>query len=144
MRLGILFIYEVYVVGADHFDTMLLSQLHDDRIGLLLQGECLAVCTLIRIGDFVALNLEVIIVAENTLVPFDRLFRFGDVACQNLTRHLTGETCRTDNEPFGMTLQLVVVGAGTVVETVNPSFRHQFDEVVVTFLVLRQDNQVVA
>ena len=78
--LGVLLIYEVGVVGADELDAILVGELDEHLVGFLLQGECLSIGADGRVGHLMALQLQVVVVAEHTVVPFDGLSRTGDIA----------------------------------------------------------------
>ena len=60
--LGILLVHKVRIVGTHQFDTIFLSQLYQHLVGLLLQGECLTIGPGVRIGHFVTLQLQIIVV----------------------------------------------------------------------------------
>ena len=141
---GIVFVNEVYVVGTHDFDIIFLCQFKDDSIGLLLKWERLAVGTLIRISHLMALDFKVIIIAEDALIPLYSFLCTFDVAFQDQAWHLSCQTSRADNETFGMTFQLVMVGTRTIVEAVYPSLRNQLDQVVVAYFVLCQYNKVIS
>ena len=90
------------------------------------------------------LQLEIIVVAEYTLVPLHGLLGPLDVALQDFCGHLACYTCRADNQPLVVRLEVGAVGTGAHVEAVNPRAAYQFDKVLVALVVLRQHNQVVA
>ena len=55
--LGILLVDEVHVVGADELDAILVGQLNEHLVGLLLQGEGVAVGADVGVFHLVALQL---------------------------------------------------------------------------------------
>ena len=142
--LSIFLVDEVCVVGADKFDAILTSQLDEHTVCLLLQGECLAIGSHVGVFHLMALQLQIIVITENTLVPLDGLTGTGDVTLQNLVRHLASYTGRTHDQSFVIAFQVGTVGARSHVETVNPRARDEFDQVLVALIVLRQHNQVIA
>ena len=140
--LGIVLIHEMGIVGAHQFDAILTGQFDDHLVGLLLQGEGLAVGPLVGILHLMALEFEIIVIAENALVPLDGLTGSLDVALEDLVGHLAGDAGRTDDETLMKLLQVGVVGAGTHIEAVNPGARHEFDEILITLIVLGQNDEV--
>ena len=120
MGLGILLIHKVGIVRAHQFHTVFFRQLDEHLIRLLLQGECLTVRTDGGIGHLMTLQLQIVVVAPEPLVPLDGLTCPGDVAFQNLCRHLTGDTGRTHNQVLVVFLQLVMVCTRTTVEAIHP------------------------
>ena len=67
-----------------------------------------------------ALQLKVIVVAEEVVVPLHRLAGTVEVALHNLLRHLAAEAGRADDEALVVFLEVVAVGARTVVIAVHP------------------------
>ena len=67
-----------------------------------------------------ALQFQVIVVAENPMIPLNGLAGPGNIVANDLGRNLTCNTGRTDDEVFMEALQIFPVGAGTHIETVNP------------------------
>ena len=120
VSLSVLLVHEVGVVGADELDAIFLGQFDEHAIGFLLQGEGFAVGPDAGVFHLVALQLQIIIVAEDALVPLDSLTGSGNIVADNLGRNLTCNTGRTDDEVFMEALQILPVGAGTHIETVNP------------------------
>ena len=139
-----LFIYEVSVVSTYKFYAVLIGQLYDDFVCLLLQGEGLTVGTNIRVFHLVALQLQVVVITEESVIPFYCLPCSSNVSVENLRRHLTGNTCRTYDESFVIFLQFFMVCTRSVVKALNPRIRHQFYEVLVTLKVLCQHNEVIS
>ena len=70
VRFGILLVHKVAVVGAHQFHTVFAGQLYQHLVGLLLQWECLAIGTYRRVGHLVALQLQIVVVAPQVLMPF--------------------------------------------------------------------------
>ena len=144
MSLGILLVDEVYVIGADEFDAILMSQFDEHLVGLLLQGERLTVSALRRILHLVALQLQVVVIAEDALVPLYGTACTFDVAVQDLTRDLAGNTRRTDNQALVVALQLSMIGTRTHIVAVHPGVGDQLYQVLIALVVLSQHNEVVA
>ena len=135
MGLRILFINEVNVVAAYQFDIQLSRDLYQSLVSLLLQWEHLSVCSLLKVLYLMTLQFEVIVVAEDTLIPFSCFYRLFhafslhlfrrsypplSLATQQFGRHLAGDTCRADDESLMIFLQVIPVGARTHIESVNP------------------------
>ena len=144
VSLGVLLVDEVRIVGADELDAVFVSQLYEHLVGLLLQGERLAVGTQGRVFHLVALQLQVVVVSEDTVIPFDGLAGSGNVAVENLLGHLAGNTCRADDEALVVFLQILAVCSGAHVEAVDPRIADQLDKILVTLVVFGQYYQVVA
>ena len=121
---------------------MLLGEFDKYLVALFLQREGFAVGALHGVFYLMALQLKVVVIAEETLEPFDSVFCPLYVALANLVWHLTSDTGGAGNEPFVVFLQLLMVGTRAVVETVNPCMAHELDKVVITCLVLRQEDEV--
>ena len=142
--LRILLIHKVRIVGAYQFDAVFLRQFDEHLVSLLLQGEGLAICPLQGIGHLMTLQLQIVVVAPEALVPLDCLTGAGDVALQNLRRHLTSDTGRTDNQVLVVFLQFHTVGTRTVIEAVDPGVADEFDQILIAVGILRQHNEVIA
>ena len=142
--LSILLVDKVGIIGTDEFDAILPGQFDEHLVGLLLQGEGLTVGTDSRISDLMTLQLEVVVIAPEALVPLDSLTGSRDITLQDLGRHLTGDTGRAHDEVLMVLLQFHPVGTRTVIKTVDPGVADQFDEVLVTPVVLGKDNEVIA
>ena len=95
-------------------------------------------------GRLVQLQFEVVVVAEDPLVPADRLLGLLQITGRDGARHLARQTGRAADQPLVVLLDLGAVGARTHVETVGPRLRDDLDEVVVSLEVLGQQDQVVA
>ena len=144
VSLGVLLVDEVAVVGADHLYAVLLCELQNLLVGTLLQRECLAVGALVGIFHLVALKLQIVVVSEHTLMPFDGFASTGNVALQYLRRHLASDTCRADDEVLVILLEVGSIGTRFRVETVHPGTRHELDEILVSVVVLRKHDEVIA
>ena len=142
--LGILLVDEVHVVRADELDAILPGQVHEHAVGLLLQGEGLAVGTDRGVLHLVSLQLEIIVVAKDAPIPLHGLAGTVDVAVEDFLGHLAGDACRADDEPLVVALQVFAVGTRTHVIAVHPCPRHELDQVLVARIVLCQHDQVVA
>ena len=140
--LGILLVHEMGVVGAHQLHAILPRQLYQHLVGLLLQGEGLAVGADVGVAHLMALQLQVVVVAKHALVPLYGLAGSLDVALENLVGHLAGDAGRAHDEALVVALQLVVVGTRTHVESVYPCVRHELDEVLVALVVLGKHDEV--
>ena len=72
----------------------------------------------IRVG--MPLQLQVVILSPDAMIPLYRLARSGEVVVQNLRRHLPGNACRADDEPLVKLFEVFAVGARAMVEAVGP------------------------
>ena len=143
VSLRIFLVNEMSIVRTDQFDAILLRQLYQHLIGLLLQREGLTISTDGRVFYLVALQLQIIVISEDALMPFDRLTGPSNITFKNLGRHLTSDTCGTDNQTLMILLQLLMVCTRTVIEAVHPGITDQFDEILITLIVFGKNNQVI-
>ena len=142
MGLGVVFVHEVHIVGADHPHTMFARQfaqvlvhLHLHRIGLMIGPVD---------RRLMKLKFQIVVVAEHLLVPADRFLGLLQVARRNGARHFAGQTGRTADQSFAVLLDLGAVGTRTHVESVGPRFRHDFRQIMIALQILGQQNKVVA
>ena len=73
MGLGVLLVDEVGVVGAYHLDAVFLGQFKNYLVGFLLQRESLAVGPYAWVLHLVTLYLQVVVVAEEVMIPLHSL-----------------------------------------------------------------------
>ena len=90
-----------------------------------------------------ALQFQIIVIAKHALMPFDGLARSGNVAGEYFLGHFTCYAGRTNNEVLVVALQVDAVGTGPHVIAVDPRPRNQFDEVLVSVIVLGKYDQMV-
>ena len=131
------------IVRANQFDTIFLGEFYQHLIGFLLQGERLAIGTNRRVGHFMALQFQIIVVAENAMIPFDGFTRAGYITLQNLMRHLARNTCRTNHQPLVVFLQVFAVGTRTHIIAIYPRVAHQLNQILITLIVLGKHYQVI-
>ena len=142
VRLGVLLIHKVYVVGGHQLDVVLVRHLDEPRIEFVLLDDTSGI-----VGGILrrmALKLQVVVVAEETLVPKDGLFSRLQVAVLEFARHLATQTGRAADQSFVILLQHLVVDARTHIVTFHPANRHCLDQILVALLVLGQQDQVPA
>ena len=142
--LGILLVNEMAVIGAYQFNIVLFSQIYEETVCQLLQGESVAVGTLLHALDLMALQFQIIVVTKDPLIPFYRLTRTLHVTLDDFLRHLAGNTCRAHYQSLVVLLQVCLVCTRTTVKTIRPCTADQFDKVMISLKVLCQDNQVIA
>ncbi len=111
-------------------------------VDLHLQGVCLVVRPLD--GGFVKLEFEIVILAEDALVPLYRLLGRSQIALGDSFRDLAAQTCRATDYTLVVLFQLEVVGTRTHIESLGPRLRDDLYEVMISLGILRQQNQVVA
>ena len=116
----IVFIHEVGVITAYYLDIILLCQFQKYAVCLLLQRESLAVCHDAWILHLMTLQFEIIVIAPQSLVPFDGFTSSLDVAIENFLWHFTANTGRADYEILMKLLQILAVGTWTAVVTIHP------------------------
>ena len=120
VSLGMLFVHEVHVVGAHQSYAIFLAVFDELLVHLQLQLVRLVIGT--RYGSLVQLQFQVIVFAENALVPLYGFFGIGEHASGNLLGHFATEASRTYDKTLLIFLQLHTVGTGAVVETLCPRF----------------------
>ena len=86
-------------------------------------------------GDGMVLQLEVVIVAKDVLVPASGVIRLFLVAGQQVLRHLRVEAAGEGDKPFAVLGQHLPVHAGLVIETVQLRFRGELNEVAPAGLI---------
>ena len=120
MRLGILLVDKVDIVGADELHPVLLAVF----LQVLVHFELKRIRFVVGTGDgcLVQLQLQVIVVPEDTLVPLHGLLRFRKLSGTYLAGHLATQTGGADNQPFVVFLQLDPVGTRTHVVALGPGF----------------------
>ena len=141
---GVVLVEEVGVVCADNLYAVLSSQFYEDGVDALLHLEEFAIGFLVGVRHFMALQLDVVVVAPNVVEPFDGLFCSSHIASGNLLWQFAANAGRADDEAFVELLQVFVVGSGLHVEAVHPSSGNKFDEVVIARQVLGQYDEVPA
>ena len=94
---GVLLVHKMRIVGAYQFDAIFACQFHNHLVSLLLQGECLTIGTDGRVFHLMALQFQIIVITENTLVPLYCLAGTCHIACQNLLGNLASNTGRANN-----------------------------------------------
>ena len=141
---GIFLVHEMHVVGTHQFDVQFTGYFNQFFVGPLLQGEGFAVGPHRGVFHLVALQLQVIVITKQLFIPSSSLPCSLQVSGKHLGRHFTCDTGRTDNQVFMVFLQVFPVGTRTSVESVNPSIAHQFDQILVSMIVLGQHDQVIA
>lgn len=144
VSLGGVLVLEVAVVGADELYAIFARELYEDLVGFLLQGKSLAVGDNVGIFDLMALQLEIVVVAKDAVIPLYGFTGTVDVTFQNLGRHLAGDAGGADDQILVIFLKVVTVGARPGVETVYPGVADELDEVLVSMIVLGKDDEVVA
>ena len=144
MGLSVFFVNEMGIVGTNEFDAILLRQFNEHLVRFLLHGECLTIGNHRGVGHLMALKLQVIVVAENTMIPLDGLACTSNVVLQYLPGHLARNTSRANNQAFMIFLQINTIGTRTLIETIHPRAADQFDEVLVSLIVLCQHDEMVS
>ena len=141
MCLGVVLVDEMHVVSADEAYAVLFRELYQVAVYLQLHGIGLVVGALD--SSLMQLQFEIVIVAEELLVPQDRFLGRLHVSRSDHARDLATQTCRTADQPFVVSLYLGAVGAGTHVETLGPRLRDDLYQIVVSLGILGQKYEVV-
>ena len=142
VRLRIVGLGEVDIVRANQLYAQLTRQLFQPRIGLQLLRVGPLVPPLQRLEE---LHLQVVVVAKQLLKPPCNPLSLSHILVDNSLRHLASDTRRAaDDILVQLREQLRIDTCPTVEMALGEAERHQLNEVVVTPLVLRQEQQVVA
>ena len=139
--LGIVLVDEVHVIRADHPHVVFRGQFPKVLVDMQLHGVGLVVGPFD--GSLVQLEFEVVVVAEEVLVPADRLLGLFEVVGGDGAGHLPGQAGRAADQPLVVLLNLGAVRTRTHVEALGPGLRDDLDQVVVALEVLGQQDQVV-
>ena len=142
MGFGIFSIHKMAVVGAHQLHLIRFSQFQQHFVHSHLQGISFAVGPLRRVFHFMTLQLQIEVIAKDTFEPFHTAPGCLKVISNDVFWYLASEACRTDYETLMIFLQLRVVGTGPHVESVGPRVTDQFNQIVVTFLILGQYHQM--
>ena len=86
---------------------------------------------------------EVVVLAEDLLVPPRRLPRPYGVASAEHPRHLGVQAAREDEQSIGVLGEKLAIDARLVVETLEERPGHQLDEVLVPRAITNEDRQMV-
>ena len=144
VSLGIIFVEEVRVVGADELYAVLFRQIDEDRIDAFLYLVSVTIGNLCRVDYLVPLQLDVIVVAPNVMEPLDGFFCALDVAVLDLLGNFATNTSGADDEAFVELLQILMVGTRSHIEAIDPGARDEFDEVVIARQILGENNEMPA
>ena len=142
MCLCVLRVDEVGVVGADDFDTVFLCQSDQYGVHLFLAFIYLRVSA--RYLGLMALQLDVVVVAENVFEPLDCFFCFREVTvlCKSFEyflRQFASEARRGADDSFVVLFQQLFVNTRCVVIRVgHVSSGHDTAEVMVAHHVFCQ------
>ena len=111
---------------------------------MLLQGVSLAISPDLRIGHLVTLQLQIIVIAPKSLVPLNGLASTCYITFQNLCRHFTSNTGRTNNQVFVIFLEFFMVSTRTVVEAIHPRVADELNQVLIAIVILGEHDKVIA
>ena len=125
VSLGRVLILKVAVVGTHHLDAIFLGKFKYHFVGTLLQRECFAIGTLMRILHLVALNLQIVVFAKHTPIPLYGLSGPLNVTIQYLGGHLTCNTRRADNQALMVFFQIPTVGSWLEIKAIDPRATNQ-------------------
>ena len=98
----------------------------------------------VRVVRLVALQLQVIILAEQVLEPQHGFLRLGQLPLHDQLRDLPAQAGGADYQVLVIALQQLLVDARTAVEAFRPREGDHLDQVLVAILVLRQHDEVPA
>ena len=144
MSLSSLLIFKVTVVRTDQLYAIFLGKLHEHFVGFLLQRISLTVSYYAWVFYFMALQLKIEVISKDTVIPFAGFPCPLNIVMDNLVWDLTCNTSCTHYQSLMILLKLLTIRTRAIVITIYPCVRHQFYEVLVTRIVLRQYDKVVA
>ena len=139
----------VDVVRGHDLDVELLPQLeHALHDGGLARVETAVVVDRragdVRLRGIVEHHLQVVVVAEEVLVPLRDALRLVHAVRVDGARHFARDAGGGADDPLMVLFEQVVVDARVVVEAVDVGLGDEAHEVVVAGEVLREEDQVVA
>ena len=137
---GILPIYKVHIVGCDQFDAMFMRQLYDHLVHLALFGIDGTIGS--RIVRFMTLQFQIIILAKEIFEPKDGFLSLVNLTMHDMLRDFTAKTCGRGNDTFVIFFQKFLVDTWTSIEALGPGDRDHLDQVLVTLLILGQQDQM--
>ena len=73
VSLGSFLVFEMHIIRTDDLNAILLSKFQQHFIGFLLQREGFTIGQNCRIFHLMTLQFEVIVITENTMIPFTSL-----------------------------------------------------------------------
>ena len=130
----------VRVVGADDFDVVLVCQAQQHLVHIFL-----AFAGAVEIHQAVALNFDVVVLAEHIEPPLQLFLGFGFRFEENGLRNLGPDAAAGGNQALVVALQQLAVNAREFgVHALNKAQRAELAQVVVAGLVLGQQQLVVA
>ena len=138
--LGMLLIDKVDIVRTNRLDLELLGQLAQGLIDLELHAVGFMVSTLDC--RFVQLQLQIVILSKDLLIPAHGLLGTLHILLQNTTRNLATQAGRTADQPLMVAFQLVAVRTRTHVIAIRPRLGDNLDQIFIPRQVLRQQDQV--
>ena len=118
MGVGIGLVDKVGVIGANEFHVQFTGKLYQGIIDktLLLIGLMVSPCH----GCFVALQLEIVVIAKHVLEPLDGLACLVHLSAHDELRNLATQASRTTDDALVILLELAVIGAGVHVFALGP------------------------
>ena len=133
VRLGVGFVYEVNVVCGNDLNSELLSYSYKLGIHYLLIFEHRAVAA--RSIGGVALQLNIVVVAEGLLPPGNLFFGLLYLSGLYKAWNLSTQTCRAYYKSITMGRELFFVGSRVGIEAFCPCLRHEFYKIMVSFFI---------
>ena len=138
---GILLVYKVNVIGAHQLHIIFFGILYQFLISNLLQFIRFVIGT--GYGGLMTLQLQIKVIAKNAFIPLDSLFSLFILSGNDILRHFTGNTSRTDNQSLVIFLQFHTVGTRTHIKSFRPCLRYQLDKIMIAFFILGKHHQVI-
>lgn len=94
-------------------------------------------------GGLMTLEFQIVVISEQVMEPLHHLLGLINPARCYKLGDLAAQTGRAADDTLVVFLQVILIGTGMGVETVGPGAGYNLDEVMVTFLVLGKEYQVV-
>ena len=142
MGVGVGLVHEMHVVGGYYLDSEFVG--HAQKLGVHFLLHRVGFLVGVGGGGLVALQFQVVVVAEGFFPPFYRFFGSLDVSTRYQFRNLSAKAGRAYDDALAVGSDFVLVGTRMRIEAVGPRLRHYFHEVMVAAFVLGQKNQVSA
>ena len=141
VRRAVLLADEVDVVGRHHFHAQFFGQREEDGIDFHLGPVHIVVDA--RHFRLVLHHLQIIVVAEHLFVPADGFAGGVDVPVHDVAGNLAGQAGGAADQVLVVLLDHLVRHARRIVEPVDVPFRADLHQVLVAFVILGQQGEVI-
>ena len=113
-------VFKMAIVCTYQFDAIFFRKALQNPVDFLLERVGFAIGPQRRVGNLMALKLQIEVVTEEVMIPFQSLASRRNVALHNLLRYLSAQTGRAYNKSFMIFFEVEAVGSRPVIIPVNP------------------------